>query len=106
MTEPEPAPWIQTHGDALRLTIHLQPRASRSEVTGLHGDALRIRVAAPPVDGEANRELLRFLAAKLGTSPSALQLVHGTTGRRKLVEVRGIGRADVISRLGWSQPPA
>jgi len=99
LADPEPAAWIQTHGDALRLRIHLQPRASRSEVAGPHGDALRIRVAAPPIDGLANRELLQFLAARLGTSASSLQLVHGATGRRKLIEVRGVSRAFVIARL-------
>ena len=54
--------------DGVRLTLHVQPGASRSELAGMHGDALKVRVAAPPVDGAANRELIRFLAAQLANS--------------------------------------
>ena len=69
-------------------------------MSGLHGDAIKLRVAAPPVDGEANLEVRRFLAKELGVSLAAVQLTHGETGRRKTVEVEGVSVAFVASRLG------
>jgi uncharacterized protein (TIGR00251 family) len=75
----------------VRLRLHVQPRASRTESAGLHGDALKIRVAAPPVDGAANSALLGFLAERLGVPRSAVRLAGGGSGRRKIVEVRGVG---------------
>ena len=67
----------------------MQPRASRTELAGTHGDAIKLRVAAPPVEGEANREVRRFLAKLLGVAPSSVEVVSGETGRRKVVEISG-----------------
>lgn len=75
----------------VRLTLHVQPRASRTEVVGLHGDALKIRVAAPPVDEAANDELCAFLAKRLGVPRSAVTLRQGKSSRRKVIEVTGVG---------------
>ncbi len=72
-----------------RLTLHVQPRAARSAVAGPHGDAIKVRLAAPPVDGAANAELLRFLAERLGVRRAAVRLVAGAAGRRKVVEIDG-----------------
>jgi uncharacterized protein (TIGR00251 family) len=72
-----------------RIVAHVVPRAKRSEVAGVHGDAVRVRVAAPPADGAANAELLRFLAERLGVSRSAVRIVAGATSRRKVIEVDG-----------------
>ena len=72
---------------ALVLTIHAQPGAKRTEVAGLHGDALKIRVAAPPVEGKANTELLRFLAEAFGVPRRAVTLVRGEASRQKLVRI-------------------
>lgn len=80
------------------LLIQVQPRAARTEIVGRHGDAVRIRVHAPPVDGAANEELLRFLAERLGVARSALRLVAGEFGRRKRVAVTG-GPPDLERRL-------
>ena len=74
-------------GDALLLTLHVQPGASRTEVAGLHGDALRIRLAAPPVDGKANAELVRFLAEAFGVPRRQVTLVRGDTSRLKVVRI-------------------
>lgn len=71
----------------LLLTLHIQPGAKSTEVCGLHGDALKIRLAAPPVDGKANAALLAFVAAALGVARSAVTLKSGQTSRRKVVEV-------------------
>lgn len=73
-----------------RLTIHVQPRARRTEVAGLHGAAIRVRLAAPPVDGAANDELVRYLASRLGVARRAVRIVAGATARRKVVEVDGV----------------
>ena len=81
---------IERTPDGVRLRIRVQPRASRTEVAGLHGDTLRVRLSAPPVDGAANEALLRFLAEKLSVRRSAVQLISGETSRSKLVSVAGI----------------
>lgn len=81
-----------------RLTLHVQPRARRTEVAGLHGDAIRVRLAAPPVDGAANDELVRFLAERLGVARRAVRIVAGATARRKVVEIDGVA-ADEAMRV-------
>ena len=83
----------------IELSLHIQPRAGRTEVVGPHGDALKIRLAAPPVDGEANVELIRFLAKTLGVSKSAVSIESGETGRKKRVRVRGVDVATVAEIL-------
>lgn len=84
----------------MRLQLHVQPRASRTEVAGPHGGALRIRLAAPPVDGEANAELVAFLARRLRVPKAAVTIVRGETGRRKVVEVAGVSVGDAAAALG------
>ena len=80
------------------LVLHIQPRSARTEVVGRHGDAIKIRLHAAPVDGAANAELLRFLAERLGVPRSALRLVAGGSSRRKRVALTG-GPADPEARL-------
>ena len=82
-----------------RITVHVVPRAKSTEVAGRHGDAIRIRLAAPPVDGAANAELGRFLAEQLGVARGAVTIVRGTTGRRKTVSVAGIATEDALRTL-------
>jgi uncharacterized protein len=82
-----------------RLVVWVQPRASRTGVAGMHGDAVKIRLAAPPVDGAANEELIRFLAEILGVARSAVSVAAGETSRRKTIEVEGIDRATLEKRL-------
>jgi uncharacterized protein len=79
--------------------VRVQPRASRTEVAGKHGDALRIRLAAPPVDGAANEALVRFLAERLGVPRSAVRIEAGAGGRSKVVTVEGIDAATATGRL-------
>ncbi len=92
-------PPIDPAAAGVRLTLHVQPRARRTEWCGRHGDALKLRLAAPPVDGAANAALLRFLAESLAVAPGALRLVAGATSRRKVVEVTGLGMAEAARRL-------
>lgn len=90
---------IEERDDGVRFAVRAQPRASRSEVVGVHGDALRVRLAAPPVDGEANDELVRCLARWLGVPRRAVNLVAGATGRNKVVEIEGVTAAEVERAL-------
>ena len=82
-----------------RLVVHVQPRAKKSEVAGRHGDALKVRLQAPPVDGAANEELVRFLAEALGVARRSVTITGGLTSRRKTVEIEGLGAADLARRL-------
>jgi uncharacterized protein (TIGR00251 family) len=93
-------PWIKTAKDGVVLSIHLTPRASRDAVDGLHGDALKVKIKAPPVDGKANAYLLAFLAEQLGVAKSSVSLERGETSREKTVLVRGKTETDVIRLLG------
>jgi uncharacterized protein len=90
---------ITERDGAVRITIYVQPRASRTEVAGEHGDAIKLRVAAPPVDGEANLEVRRFLARLFGVPASAVELVAGESSRRKTIEVAGIDAATARAKL-------
>ena len=66
--------WLQVRREGLSLTLHIQPGARKTEVAGPHGDALKIRLAAPPVDGKANAALIEFLADRLGVAKSTVVL--------------------------------
>ncbi len=90
---------VETRSGAVRFHVHVRPRASRTECAGLHGDAVKVRVAAPPVEGAANAELIAFLARKLGVPRSAVRIVTGDRGRRKTVEVTGVDPDQVPARL-------
>jgi uncharacterized protein (TIGR00251 family) len=79
--------------------VHVVPRARATMVAGRHGDALKIRLAAPPVDGAANDELVRFLAEQLGVPRSAVTITTGHTGRRKTVKITGIETAAALRAL-------
>ena len=82
--------WFRQAADGrFTLTLHIQPGAKKTELAGLHGDALKIRLAAPPVDGKANEALVKFVAETLGLPKSAVNLKSGHTSRRKVLEVVG-----------------
>jgi uncharacterized protein (TIGR00251 family) len=80
--------------------VRVQPRASRTELAGTHGDALKVRLTEPPVDGAANEALIRFLADRLGVAHAAVRLEAGAAGRSKLVAVEGLGVEAAARRLG------
>lgn len=86
-------------GGGVRIAVQVQTRASRTELAGLHGEALKIRLAAPPVDGAANEALIRFLAETLGVPRAAVAISSGQSGRRKSVMVSGLGLAEVARLL-------
>jgi uncharacterized protein (TIGR00251 family) len=92
------AGWVEQRGADVRIRVRVQPRASRTEVAGEHDEALRIRVAAPPVENEANEALVRFLAKRLRVAASRITVVSGAASRTKLVEVEGVD-AETVARL-------
>jgi uncharacterized protein (TIGR00251 family) len=71
------------HNDTLRLRIYVQPRASRDEIVGPHGDSLKVRITAPPVDGKANEHLLKYLAKQFGVPRGQISITAGEQGRYK-----------------------
>jgi uncharacterized protein (TIGR00251 family) len=81
---------VRERGDSVRFAVRVQPRAGRSKVAGVRGGALLLRVAAPPVDGAANEELVRLLAGWLGVARRDVSIVGGAASRSKLVDVRGV----------------
>jgi uncharacterized protein (TIGR00251 family) len=84
------APWYRrSPSGALVVSIHAQPGAKRTEVAGLHGDALRIRVAAPALEDRANDALIAFVADRLGIPRREVRLVAGGKSREKRLEVPG-----------------
>lgn len=85
--------WLVASGDGVTLRLHIQPGAKKTEIVGLHGEALKIRLAAPPIDGKANACLLAFIAERLGVGKSAVSLLSGDTSRAKRVHVSGVTNA-------------
>lgn len=81
--------WYRRNGDVLTLTLHVQPGAKRSEVAGLHGEALKIRLAAPPIEGRANDALCRFIADTFDVPLKQVELKQGAQSRHKVVAVTG-----------------
>lgn len=92
-------PWLRQTGDDVVLALHIQPGAKKTEVAGQHGEALKIRLAAPPVDGKANDCLIAFLAEKLGIGKARLELVSGASSRAKRVRVAGITTDLITGKL-------
>ena len=90
--------WLTADDKGVTLRLHIQPGAKKTEVTGLHGEALKIRLAAPPVDGKANACLIAFLADQLGVAKAAVSLVSGDSSRAKRVRISGFDPA-LIKRI-------
>ena len=82
-----------------RLTVKVHPRAKRSALAGRMGDAWKLTLAAPPVDGKANDECVRFLAEFAGVPRSRVRIVMGLTSRLKVVEIEGVPQEDLERRL-------
>jgi uncharacterized protein (TIGR00251 family) len=85
--------------------VKVVPRASRTEITGTHQDLIRVRLAAPPVEGAANRALVKFLAGVLDVSRRDVEIVAGHTSRRKVIRVTGLSPQEVKTRLLAGLPP-
>jgi hypothetical protein len=81
---------LQDSPEGTVLTLHIQPGAARTELAGMHGDAWKVRVAAPPVEGAANEALRSFLAKRFGIAKRAVVLVAGAQSRHKRVLLKGV----------------
>lgn len=81
--------WYQRSGDIITLVLHVQPGAKQTSVAGLHGEALKIRLAAPPIEGRANEALLRFIADRFGVPLRSVELKQGGQSRHKRIAVSG-----------------
>lgn len=94
MTDSESCTWYrsESNGERLILTLHIQPGAKRTETVGLHGNALKIRLAVPPVEGAANAALLEFLAGIFGVARCQVTIRQGARSRHKVVEIRQAAR--------------
>jgi uncharacterized protein len=86
--------------EGVRIAVQVQPRASRTEVVGISGGFLKIRVAAPPVDGAANSELIQWLGKQLSVRKSDIRIMSGERGRKKVIYVHGVTVSTVNERLG------
>lgn len=84
-------------GDGLIFNVRVVPRASKSEIVGEFGGALKVRIASPPVDGAANVELIKVLSKKFGVAKSAVEILSGHASKQKQVRVGGINRADLLN---------
>jgi uncharacterized protein len=91
--------WLRVAGDDVVLTLHIQPGAKKTEVAGAHGEALKVRLNAPPVDGKANEALIAFLAERLGVPKARVVLEAGQTSRSKRVRVVGVTAEAVVATL-------
>ena len=92
-------PWIQPTAAGCVVNVRVVPRASKNEICGVLGDALKVRLQAPPVEGKANEALVRFLAESLDLPPRNIRLLSGGTGRNKRLQVDGVDAATARARL-------
>ena len=86
---------VSEKNGTLTFKVRVQPRATRTEIVGVHGDALKVRLAAPPVDGKANAALCAFVAKAAEVAPGRVSVVRGQTSRDKVVRVEGV-EAEVV----------
>ena len=85
---------------AVTIKVKVQPRASKSEIVGEHDGAIKLRLAAPPVDGKANEECKRFLAKLFRVSATSVEIISGETSRDKVIRIRSISARRVLEALG------
>jgi uncharacterized protein (TIGR00251 family) len=81
---------VQEANGRVRFSVRVQPRASRNEVVGIYGDALKVRLTSPPVDGAANDELVKFFAHVFAVARRDVRILAGESSRSKIVEIEGI----------------
>ncbi len=90
---------IRDSGSSLDVPLHVQPRARRNEIVGIHNGALKLKIVAPPVDAAANRAILRFFADLLEIPISRLRILSGEKARDKFLRIEGVSLSQFLSRL-------
>ncbi len=91
---------ITEYEGGVQFRIKVQPRTDKNEFAGTFGNALKVRLTAPPVDGEANEACIRFLAKSLGIARNRIRIVTGQTNPHKLLRVEGLDKNEFLRRLG------
>ena len=91
---------VSDYQDGIRINVRVTPRASRNVVMGRRGDNLAVKLTSPPVEGRANKDLIKFLAKLLGVSPSSVSIVKGETSREKILYVAGMDSSTALVKLG------
>lgn len=91
--------WINQSNNGVIIIVHAVPRATADAVQGLHGDALKIRLHAPPVDGKANEALISFLSRKLNIPKGYIAVKSGANQRRKIISISGLTKSEIEKRL-------
>ena len=84
---------------SVRVEVYIQPRAAKSELAGMHGDSIKIRIAAPPVDNAANQALIEFMAERLGIAKRRVRVVSGATSRKKVLEIDDVSAERITAAL-------
>ena len=95
----EAGEFVRDVADGCTVSVRVQPGAKRDAVTGLHGDALKVALSAPPVDGKANEALIAFVAERVGLPRARVSLVAGMTSRSKVLRVTGKSADEVKAAL-------
>ena len=96
---PDDPLWIREVADGVQVRVHAQPRARRNEITGTHNGALKIKIAAPPVDDAANRAIVDFFADLLNVSKSRVRIAAGLKSRDKTLFIESVSAEKFISVL-------
>lgn len=97
---------IQEDSDGVRLRVRVTPRAAKSALAGVADSVLRVRIAAPPVDGKANEALLRYLSELFAVPVRRVAIVHGESGREKTVKITGLKREEALQALRRALAPS
>ena len=97
--------FIKETGDNVVFLIHVVPKSTKSEIAGIQDNALKIKIAAPPVEGRANTECVRLLSEILGIKKNQVAIISGHKSRRKKVAITGVKRKDIESVLPELMPP-
>jgi uncharacterized protein (TIGR00251 family) len=92
----EIADGTETH---TKINVQISPGASKNEVTGMANDVLRIKIAAPPVKGKANKELIDYLSHRLNVGKDSLDILKGHTSKNKLISIEGLSKVSVLEKL-------
>ncbi len=92
-------PFLKESAAGVTLSVHAQPRAKKNEIVGLHGSALKVKIAAPPVEGAANDEIMAFFAKLLGIPRSSISIERGGQSRHKVLRLRGASATRITETL-------
>lgn len=90
---------IKSTAAGIELNLHVQPGGRRNEILGTHGDALKLRIHAPPVDGKANEMIIEFFSEELGIAKKNIEILRGHTSRQKTLRITGLSEAQLQSFL-------